>query len=134
MADFGIMQKVRGLLQNNQHLKDQQLDQHIYLSVPQEQRYPMIMIELEEIWSTPMKAGSGPVAKVKFKASSYSRHISATESMALADVIRLEVDGKVLQLEDGKTAVFRLDNSVIDTPIANKPRCVHQYYQGIVRQ
>ncbi len=133
MADFGIIEKVRSLLKQSSHIRTLKLEQNIHMAIPTQQIFPMVMLELEEIWTSSEDKGANPLAKIKFRTSTFSKKTSPTESLEIADGIRKEVDGKVIHLEDGKTAMFRLENSTIDTPIANKMRCINQYYEGIVR-
>lgn len=133
MADFGIIEHVRSLLKNSDSLNTLKIENNIHMAIPAQQNYPMVMIELEEIWTTENHALNSPIAKIKFRTSTFSKKNSPTESLEIAENIRKEVDGKVIALSGGKTAIFKLESSVIDTPVANKMRCINQYYEGIVR-
>ena len=111
-------------------MRDRGMSEAIFVNPPPEPPDSMVTLEIEEIWNS-MKMGEGvPRVRVKFKASTIGKMSSGTDALLVADSIRSLIDGKTIDLEDGK-ATLRLANSVIDMP--RPRRSVHQYYEALIR-
>lgn len=133
MADFGVLRAMRALLANNQSVQENGLAEHIHLAVPPAATFPMILLELEEIW-TSMKLGAETAnTRLKLKASIMSQMPTGSDSVSMADKIRQAMDGKTLPLSDGKQGIIKLANSIIDHPTVKKRRMVEQYYEVLIR-
>ena len=133
MADFGVLRAMRALLADNESLRKNGFSDHIHLAVPPSAEFPMILLELEEIW-TSMKLGAETAnTRLKLKASIVSKTPTGKESLSMADKIRELIDGKTLPLSDGKQGTVKLANSIVDLPSAKRPRTVEQYYEVLIR-
>ncbi|MBY0281714.1 MAG: hypothetical protein K2W94_06100 [Alphaproteobacteria bacterium] len=133
MADFGVLKAMRALLADNASVQENGFSEHIHLAIPPAAQFPMILLELEEVW-TSMKLGSDTAnTRLKLKASIVSQNPTGKESLSIADKIKQVMDGKTLSLLDGKQGIFKLANSIIDLPCAKKPRKVEQYYEVLIR-
>jgi hypothetical protein len=94
----------------------------------------MIILELEEVWTSLAMGQHSPRARLKLKARTLSNKLSGKESITIAEKLRGSIDGKTINLEDGKIVTLRLENSIVDIPTnLNKTRNVQQYFEAIVR-
>jgi hypothetical protein len=133
MADCGVLKAMRALLADNASVQENGFSNHIHLAVPPSAQFPMILLELEEVW-TSMKLGADTAnTRLKLKASIVSQNPTGKESLSMADKIRQAMDGKTLSLLDGKHGIVKLANSIIDLPNVKKPRKVEQYYEVLIR-
>lgn len=133
MADFGVLKAMRALLAGNESVQENGFSDHIHLAVPPAAQFPMILLELEEVW-TSMKLGADTAnTRLKLKASIVSQTPTGTQSISMSDKIRQAMDGKTLLLSDGKQGVVKLENSIIDLPSVKRPRTVEQYYEVLIR-
>ena len=133
MADFGVLKAMRALLADNKSVQENGFSDHIHLAVPPAAQFPMILLELEEVW-TSMKLGADTAnTRLKLKASIVSQTPTGTQSISMSDKIRQAMDGKTLLLSDGKQGVVKLANSIIDLPSVKRPRTVEQYYEVLIR-
>ena len=133
MADFGVLNAVRHLLVSEESVKTAGVSENIHLAVPPAVNLPLILLELEEVWTSMFLSQSSANTRLKLKASIFSKAPSGRESLDLSARVRQVMDGKVLSLDNGKKGVMRLAGNVIDIPAANKPRNVQQYYDVLIR-
>jgi len=135
MADFGVLNAVRQLLKGCDNVQSFGAADNIHHAVPPSFELPMILIEIEEIW-TAMKGvpGSSAAAKLRLKTSIMSKPPSGMDSVRLSSVVSNLMDGKTLRLVDGKVGVVKMFENIIEIPAANKPRSVKQYYEVLVRE
>lgn len=133
MADYGVLSAIRNLISSDDNIIEYGLDEKVHLAIPPKSELPLVLLELEEIW-TSLKLGMDcGHARLKLKASIMSNHPTGRESITLADNIRQVMDGKTVEVEQNMRATIRLSNSVIDLPVKNGPRMVQQYYEVLVR-
>ncbi len=133
MADFGVLNAMRQLLADDEGAQEKGYAGHIHLAVPPKAKFPMIVLELEEVW-TSMKLGSETAnTRLKLKASIMSKTQTGKESLKIADKMREMMDGKIISLLEGKRGIIRLSSSVIDMPNMDRPRTVQQYYEVLIR-
>ena len=133
MADFGVLNAMRQLLADDEGVQEKGYADHIHLAVPPQVKFPMIVLELEEVW-TSMKLGSETAnTRLKLRASIMSKTPTGRESLRIAEQIREMMDGKILPLLEGKKGIVRLSSSVIDIPNMDRPRTVQQYYEVLIR-
>lgn len=133
MVDFGILGALRSVLQEASVIQDKGLHGNIHLNTPPGSKYPAIVLEIEEIWTNMMLAPTGVFGRLKLKASMLSENIGGRESIEMASLVEKAIDGKKIQLRDGKEAIMRLEGSIIDMPNNQSPRTVQQYYQALIR-
>jgi hypothetical protein len=134
MADYGVLMAICKVLGNNKEIIAKGVGENIYLHHPKIGDFPMIILEIEEIWTSIYFGNNTPCARLKLKASTFSENVSGKESIVIAEEIRKSVDGKMIKLHNGKQVILKLENSVIDLPLnGNKHRGVQQYYQAIIR-
>ncbi len=94
----------------------------------------MIVLELEEVWTSLALGQHSPRAKLKLKARTLSNKVSGKESITIAEKLGKSMDGKTIRLDDGKLVTLRLENSIVDIPTnLNKTRNVQQFFEAIVR-
>jgi hypothetical protein len=133
MADYGVLSAIRKLIANDDQIVEHGLDEKIHLAIPPKSDFPLVLLELEEIWTSLKLGMDSGHARLKLKASILSEHTTGRESITLADSIRHIMDGKTLSVEQNMRATIRLSNSVIDLPVKNGPRMVQQFYEVLVR-
>lgn len=130
MADFGVLEKFRKIISECSLVKKKGFSNHIYTFFPVAQILPMIVLELEEVW-TGMNAMD--YCRLKLKASIVSKNAASKESLQIAETIKEALDGRVLELENGRKGITKLESSIVDLPTVNKPRKVQQYYHILLR-
>lgn len=133
MADFGVLSAMRKVLIDDENMQEKGFSDHIHLAVPPAAQLPMIVLELEEIWTSMRLGTESANTRLKLKASIVSQTPVGKDSLSMADKIRQLMDGKTLSLTDGKQGIIKLANSVIDLPSAKRPRTVQQYYEVLIR-
>lgn len=134
MIDFGILNAFKQAIVGDKSIQMQGLDRSIHTYMPASTVYPCVLLELEEIWTSMRLGTESGYMKLKIKASTFSQSMgSPRESLGIADRIRAVVDGRTLDTLEGKKAIVRLSNSVIDMPSSSKPLSVQQFFDVLVR-
>ena len=133
MADFGVLSAVRHLLVAEESVKTAGVSDNVHLAVPPCVALPLIVLEIEEVWTSMILSQHSANTRLRLKASIFSKAPSGRESLDLSASVRQAMDGKVLDLKDGKSGMMRLSDNVVDMPAANKPRNVQQYYDVLIR-
>lgn len=81
MGDFQVLSAVRG------YLYRQTVAQHVHLAIPPNAIYPLVLVELEEMWCPfPFRINDqrkGIQARLKFKVSIYSRLPGVEEAASI---------------------------------------------------
>ena len=132
-ADFGVLSAVRQLLGADENFRQAGVSENIHLAVPPAVNFPLIVLELEEIWTSMFLSTNSANTRLKLKASIFSKAPNGRESLDLSAGVRRVMDGKVLELKNGKKGMMRLAENIVDMPAANKPRNVNQYYDVLIR-
>jgi hypothetical protein len=144
MSDFHVLTAVRT------HLLKEGVSPRVHTALPPKATYPLVLIELEEIWSPyPLaegKKGMDIESRVKFKVSAYSQNPGMEEAACLSEKMRKALEGATLflpaqglpgALSKGKTSTVRFLASVAEVPgklLTGHPfRVIHQFYDCIVR-
>jgi hypothetical protein len=139
MSDFHVLNAVRG------HLLNEDPSLRVHLALPPKAIYPLILGELEEIWSPYLFRGSekrkGIRACVKFKLSAYSQTPGMEEAALLSNKIRQLLEGAILKLPGerirAKSANIRLLACVIEKPgnagSSQRLNGIHHFFDSIVR-
>ncbi len=135
MADFGVLSAIRDMLKMQMSVNFKDVADHIHISYPAKtSSYPMVILELEEVWTSLALGKHAPRARLKLKARTLSDKPSGKESITIAEKVRGSIDGKTIQLDDGKLVTLKLENSIVDIPTSiNKTRNVEQFFEAIVR-
>lgn len=135
MIDFGILTAIKDILVTHNAISKKESSDCIYINHPSKKTStPMIVLELEEIWTSLALGKNSPLAKLKLKAQTLSDKIAGKESLSISGKVRELIDGKTIHLNDGKSVTLKLENSIIDIPTDfNKTRTVKQYFEAIVR-
>jgi hypothetical protein len=133
MVDFGVLKTLKDLIAGNSQVQNYGYDDVVCTTSPTGKAFPMILLELEEVW-TSMKLGNDTAStRLKLKASIVGKSAASREPITVADTLRSVMDGTILDLQEGKRGIVRLSNSVIDLPNANRPRMVQQFYEVLIR-
>jgi hypothetical protein len=142
MSDFQVLQAVRG------HLLKQNISLRVHLALPPQAIYPLILVELEEMWSPyPASGNEGRTdiqARIKFKVSVYSQNPGIEEAAILSRDIRKVLEGKTLvflgEQKEEKTTTLRFLACVTETLGSSGQgnngkglRIIHHFYDSIVR-
>lgn len=135
MADFGVLSAIRDMLKMQMSSIGDGIADHIHISYPAKtSTFPMVILELEEVWTSLALGQHSPRARLKLKARTLSNKQSGKESITIAEKVRGSIDGKTIRLDDGKLVTLRLENSIVDIPTnINKTRNVQQFFEAIVR-
>ena len=130
--DFGVLASIRSVLMRSARARDLGVKQ-VYLSPPQNQDFPAIFLEIEEIWTSMIPMPGDVQARIKVKASCWAQTGKGRDSMAIANTLRQEVEGNRVALEDGKTGVFRCTNSITELPHPTRPSTVQHFFDVSIR-
>ena len=135
MIDFGVLSAIRDLLKAQQELIIEGVAEQIHTSYPTKALlFPMVILELEEVWTSVALGKNSPHAKLKLRAQTLSNKPSGKESITIAEKVRSLIDGKTLRLANGNLVTLRMENCIVDIPTSlNKTRNVQQYFEAIVR-
>lgn len=92
MSDLQILTAVRS------HLLKEEVVPRVYLALPPQAIYPLILVELEEIWSSyPIPGNNKSIeARIKFKISIYSQSPGMEEAALLSAKVRKTLEGVTL--------------------------------------
>lgn len=135
MADFGVLSAIRDLLKTEEEIVSEGISNQIHISYPTKSSlFPMIILELEEVWTSLAYGKNSPKARIKLKAQTLSDKPSGKESITIAEKIRGLIDGKTIRTDNGNLVTLRMENCIVDIPTTiNKTRNVRQYFEAIVR-
>lgn len=139
MSNLQVLTAVRG------HLLNEEVAPRVHLALPPKAIYPLILIELEEIWSPyPIKGSdkrNAIHARVKFKVSILSNSPGVEEATLLSDKVRRTLEGATLWLPGSflgnRSATIRFLACVVET-LGNRDgdqqaRGIHHFYDSVVR-
>lgn len=132
-ADYGVLAKMRGLLSGDHSMQQKGFGDKIHLSIPPRSELPLVLLELEEIWTSLRLGSETGHARLKLKASIMNDGVNGRESLSVADHIRHIIDGKTIDVLEGMKASIKLANSIIDLPKKSGAHNVQQYYEVLIR-
>ena len=133
MADYGVLSAVRKLISSDDSIIAHGMNDKVHFAIPQETNYPLVLLELEEIW-TSLKLGEDcGHARLKLRTSVMNHASTNRENINIADNIRKAVDGKTIKVDEAMRATIKLSGSVIDLPTKTGPKTVQQFYEVLVR-
>lgn len=139
MSDFQVLTAIRGLLLRKE------VSNRIHLALPPHPIYPLILVELEEMWShLPVKSNQKRttiLARLKFKVTAYSQSAGMEEVALLSEKVRQVLEGETVPLPDkkggDKTITIRFLACVSEISgkgqQAQPLRSIHHFYDCIIR-
>jgi hypothetical protein len=127
VSELQVLSAVRG------YLLEEKAAPHVHLDLPPNAVYPLVLLELEEIWSNFRTSGTGIQARVKFKVSVYA-HIPQRREMALiSDKIKHALKAANLKLPENQGATLRFLACVAEAPPdKGQPLATHHFYDAII--
>lgn len=133
MADYGVLSALRQLISSAEDIIQCGMADKVHLALPPGTNYPIVLLELEEIW-TSLKLGEDcGHARLKLRTSVMNNGATNRENLGIADAIRQAVDGKTIKVDEDMRATIKLSSSIIDLPLKNGPKTVQQFYEVLVR-
>lgn len=133
MADYGVLAAIKKMISSDDGIQKFGLGEKVHLAVPPKSEPPMVLLELEEIWTSIKLGKDCGHARLKLKASIIGSSPTSRDSINVADNLRCVMDGKTIHVDDEMRATIRLSNSVIDLPLKTGSKTVQQYYEVLVR-
>lgn len=139
MSAFQVLTAVRG------HLLNEGVASRVHLALPPKAIYPLVLLELEEIWSPYSLKGSDKrkaiEARVKFKVSVFSHSPGMEETAFLSDKVKWALEGLSLWLPGGhlgdKSATLRFLACVSEASGngggGQRTRGMHHFYDSLIR-
>jgi hypothetical protein len=140
MTDFQILSAIRG------HLNRHAVAQNVHLTIPPKAGYPLVLIELEELWC-PFPFGGNEQrneihARIKFKVSIYSRLPGVEEAASISHNVRTVLEGATIMIEADKgndmLSTVRFLACVVENAVnsnyGDNTRTIHQFYDCILRR
>lgn len=133
MADYGVLSTMRLMIAEDEGIIAKGLAEKIHLAVPPKSDLPLVLLELEEIWTSLRLGSETGHARLKLKASIINNNVNGREVLSVAERIRQVIDGKTIAVKEGMKATIKLANSIIDLPTKSGPNNIQQYYEVLVR-
>lgn len=140
MNDVQVLSSIRSFLMNKES------DWRIHLTLPPKAIYPLMIIELEELWSPfPFRENDkrkDVQGRVKFKVSIFSRLPGLEEVAYLSHKTRNILEGATMPLfkeKRGQTTItIRFlscvnESNSTNSSSTNQGRVMHQYYDCLIR-
>ena len=139
MSDMHVLVAVRG------HLLNHDIAPRVHLALPPQAIYPLILVELEEVWSPYPLKGSNKrnaiQARVKFKVSVLSHGPGLEEAALLSEKVKRTLEGVSLWIPGdqtgNKSATIRFLACVAETSNTmnggTRVKVIHHFYDSIVR-
>jgi hypothetical protein len=127
MSELQVLAAIRS------YLLEEKAAPHVHLDLPPNAAYPLVLLELEEIWSSFGTSGKGIQARVKFKVSVYARMPHRQEMALISDKIKHALEGVNLKLPENKGATLRFLACVAEAPPdKGQPLATHHFYDAII--
>ncbi|MBX3487594.1 MAG: hypothetical protein KF798_06805 [Candidatus Paracaedibacteraceae bacterium] len=127
MSDFSLLATVKSHLQTNIE------EQNFYITPHTDMVFPCCLLELDEIEQN-LKLGANTVqSKIKFRTVCLDGNIGVKTSFDCSQKINRCLDGKTLELPDGRTAIIKLMGSVVDISKKGDKKTVSHHYETVLR-
>lgn len=139
MGDFQVLKAVRGYLLN------EEVASRVHLTLPPKALYPLILVELEEIWSPyPLKGSQqrkAIQARVRLKVSIFSQSHGMEEAALLSHKVRESLEGANIWLPEAflgnKFATLRFLSCIAEQAGKSsgnqRANAIHHFYDSIIR-
>jgi hypothetical protein len=106
---------------------------HVHLDLPPNAVYPLVLLELEEIWSNFCIPPTGIQSRVKFKVSIYAHMPHRREMALISDKVKHALEGANLKVPDHQEATLRFLACVAEAPAGKgQPLATHHFYDAII--
>lgn len=130
MPDFSLLSAVKGHLQSN--IKDL----NFHLSRLREEKMPFCVVELDDALASGRKSlpFDGPYpSKLKFRTICFHDEMGVKNSLDQSQLINHFLDGSVIKLKGGGTAVIKLVGSRVDISKCGGKKTVSNFYDSLIR-
>jgi hypothetical protein len=139
MSDFDVLTAVRG------YLLHEKVASHVHLALPPRASYPLVLLELEEIWSSYPLKGNGHdkdcQTRVKFRVGVYSQSPAMQETVHLSGRIKKVLEGAAFSLPNGMGGAKQLTIRFLACVAATNEKAaagqqissIHHFYDCLVR-
>ncbi|MBW8309836.1 MAG: hypothetical protein K0M45_09445 [Candidatus Paracaedibacteraceae bacterium] len=128
MSDFSFLATVKS------HLQSKVEDQNFYLTPHTDIKYPCCLLELEEIQQSIGLGENSALARVKFRTVCLDDDVGVKSSLDQSKKINQHLDGQVLSLSDGRSAIVKLMGNVVDISKNGQKKTVSHYYETLLRR
>ena len=133
-VDYGLLTTVKEVLENDENLIKAGLSKLVYFEVPVRAKFPLIVLDIDEIWEDHYAGPHEAQARVNFRITVMSQMTTLRESLDIAGCVEDAINGTALRLSNSHLANLRKTGNVIDFPSIQNPRSVQQFYQAVVWQ
>lgn len=133
-VDYGLLVTVRDILTQDENIQQLGLAKSIYFELPIRTKFPLILLDIDEIWEDNSALSHEAQARINFRVTMMSQMTSIKESLNIGACVDQVMNGISLRLSDTHLANLRKTGNVIDLPLIQNPRSVQQFYQAVVWQ
>lgn len=134
MADYGLLTTVKEVLSSDETISRIGLSQSIYFALPIKTKFPLLLLDIDEIWEDNYAGVNEAQARINFRVTVMSHMATIRESLELASYVEQAINGVSMRLSHTHLANLRKTGNVIDLPVIQNPRSVQQFYQAVVWQ
>ena len=134
MVDYGLLVTVKEVLANDENIQKAGLANSIYFELPVRTKFPLILLDIDEIWEDHHANPHEAQARINFRVTVMSQMTTIRESLDVASCVEQAMNGTSVRLSNTFLANLRKTGNVIDFPVIQNPRSVQQFYQAVVWQ
>lgn len=127
MSDFSLLAAVKS------HLQSSIEEQNFYITPHSDMTYPCCLLELDEVERGLSLGTNAAQSKVKFRTVCLDGDIGVKTSFECSQKINHCLDGKTLDLPDGRKAIIKLMGSVVDISKKGDRKTVSHHYETLLR-
>ena len=130
MPDFSLLSAVKTHLQSNIE------DMNFYLTRTVEDKNPFCVLELDGVLvsqGNPVIQGGFFPSKVKFRTVCFHDEVGVKNSYERSQIINQFLDGSIIKLKGGESAVIKLIGSHVDVCKGGEKKTVSNFYESLVR-
>lgn len=127
MSDFSLLAAVKSHLQSNIE------EQNFYITPHSDMTYPCCLLELDEVEQGLELGVNTPQSKVKFRTVCLDADVGVKTSFECSQKVNRCLDGKILDLPDGRKAIIKLMGSVVDISKKGDRKTVSHHYETLLR-
>lgn len=132
MVDYGLLTTIKDILAGDEGIQQFGLAKSIYFELPSRTKFPLILLDIDEIWEDFSAMPHEAQARINFRITVMSLMSSVQEALSISHTIDQAINGVAMRLSDFHFANLRKTGNVIDLPILQNPRSVQQFYQAVV--
>lgn len=131
MNEFNLLSAIKLHLQNNIE------GQIVHLSKDDDQESPFCLVEIDEIRNNlsvvGQQPGPSPLSKIKFHTICFHDETGIKTSLERSRVINDYLDGQLLILSNGYSAIIKLIGSSVNISKIGEEKTVSHFYESIIR-